>query len=496
MIKLLLLALLASALPLESEAAIRFALRGTSTTPRYGLGGKKTTAFIAPATAASPPVVASLGHASVFGGQAIDFRLLGDTRGQIYRLGESWINGSNVFSLLVRIVPDWTGVPPFANRVVKTVSPTGTGDAAGGFYMEITDAGKLLFHGRYNVDAGGNILTFQSASALSFTSGTATDIMVVSNGTNYYASQDGVEIATGALTDATKNFDNVIASNMLVCPYPCDLYVNELVIWDTAEAHVYATRSAFTTADDFDGTLNTDPGVANVLSTAGAYTIAGLSKTPTYVAASTSNVKTGVTFGASSALTGTYDGSDRWTSLLESVVEVGQAYTANGVAKTGTYTGANRWTDIPEAKVENAYAYKAGSLTNNKTGSLNPTVNSAPQALVGAPNYRPIVITQGDTITLDLALKTGDGSAFNLTGATFETKVRSGSDTQVTLENSQHTIVSASAGTITLALTAVNTAAFGLGSVKDIQIKVTQGSNVKYFHGYGILTVLPNGAER
>jgi hypothetical protein len=41
-----------------------------------------------------------------------------------------------------------------------------------------------------------------------------------------------------------------------------------------------------------------------------------------------------------------------------------------GDGGTGTYDGSDRWTDIAESKVELGYAYKANSTTNNKTGTL------------------------------------------------------------------------------------------------------------------------------
>lgn len=61
--------------------------------------------------------------------------------------------------------------------------------------------------------------------------------------------------------------------------------------------------------------------------------------TGTYVAVATSNVKTAVTFGTSSGL-------------------------------TGTYTGADRWTDPGIANVLTGVVYKSNSTTNNRVGTL------------------------------------------------------------------------------------------------------------------------------
>jgi hypothetical protein len=64
-----------------------------------------------------------------------------------------------------------------------------------------------------------------------------------------------------------------------------------------------------------------------------------------------------------------FDGSS-YTTLAADKVKTGEAYTAAGTAYTGTYDGSDRFTSIPEAKVELGYAYKDNSTTNNKTGTL------------------------------------------------------------------------------------------------------------------------------
>lgn len=84
--------------------------------------------------------------------------------------------------------------------------------------------------------------------------------------------------------------------------------------------------------------VSTGAGAANILSTASEL-IEGTTVNGTYVVTATGNVKTGITFGAASAL-------------------------------TGTYTGSDRWTDPGEANVKSGTAYKADSTTNNKLGTL------------------------------------------------------------------------------------------------------------------------------
>lgn len=497
MIRLLLLALFSAAIPFNAYAAVTFALRGDSLTPRYAKGGKLRANYLAAVNFGTPAAVvtaASISATGTKGSSLIDVHLTnGDERAVKYLTGANWVTGTNVFAIRISFVPNWTGNPATDKSLFFIGNDANNFN--GGVKIGLLDNGKLQVSMKTGDGVGTNIVNASTTGTLSFTSKTKTEIMLSCDGTTLRASQDGVEVGTWALGVTDRYMNSVIASSMIIGPYSVDTWIDELVIWDTAENHVYTPSSSYLTVDDFDGTSSTDPGAANVLSTAGAYIIAGVTKTPTYVAPSVGNVKTGVTFGAASALTGTYDGSDLWTDPGEAAVEIGTSYTAGGAPKTGTYTGANRWTDILEAKVEYGYEYKANSLTNNKTGSLNPTVNSTTQALVGAANARPIVLTQGDTVALSLALKNGDGTAFDLTGATFETKAKSG-EAQVTFANSKHAIVSASAGTFTLSLNATDTASIGLGAVKDLQVKVTQGSNIKFFHGYGVLTVLPAVAER
>ena len=72
-------------------------------------------------------------------------------------------------------------------------------------------------------------------------------------------------------------------------------------------------------------------------------------------------------------VTGTYDGSDRFTVPTEAQVEAGVAFKDNNVNKTGTLEKLDltKFTDVPVDKVQNAYAYKYNSTTNNRTGTAN-----------------------------------------------------------------------------------------------------------------------------
>lgn len=111
----------------------------------------------------------------------------------------------------------------------------------------------------------------------------------------------------------------------------------------------------------------------------------------------TGEVKTGILYGPSDSLTGTYDGSDRWTDPGVANVRSGISYKANSLTNnrtgdvveptiatvkigttygtlsslTGTYDGSDRWTDPGESVVLEGIAYKANSTINNKLGTLD-----------------------------------------------------------------------------------------------------------------------------
>ena len=93
-----------------------------------------------------------------------------------------------------------------------------------------------------------------------------------------------------------------------------------------------------------------------------------------------------------------------------------------------------------------------------------------------------IKISQGDRAALSFSLTNGTGDAFDLTGATFETKVI-GSDGAVdTFDNSHHAILSETAGTVRLTLSTAETEALKPGT-RAVVMKVTQSSNPIKFHG-------------
>ncbi len=107
-----------------------------------------------------------------------------------------------------------------------------------------------------------------------------------------------------------------------------------------------------------------------------------------------------------------------------------------------------------------------------------------------------INVTQGDTATLTLYAKSGVGEFHDLTGASFETKIKKTDGTFLTLANSVHTAdgnQTTNKGKFTLALSAADTAALAAG-VREIVTKVTQTPSVVHFRAK-VLTVKKTNPE-
>ncbi len=116
--------------------------------------------------------------------------------------------------------------------------------------------------------------------------------------------------------------------------YPSTTYYIQACCYNPLGEVMVASETSFTTAAD---TLYSDPGVANVR-LATSYSFNGASnRTGTARIPAIANVKIGYAYDSSDSLTGTYDGSDRYTDPLEVNVKLGTTYTFNTVLKTGLY---------------------------------------------------------------------------------------------------------------------------------------------------------------
>ncbi len=440
--------------------ALIFSLRGPSLTPRFTKGNKLNSSFLALANLAVPPVVSALGDASVFGGQAINLVLTNnDTRSQVYTTGKNWVDGTRVFSFRIRMVPNFSGNPSSNFKPVYIGSDPN--NPYGGFFLHFLTDGTINIRCLAGYD-GGTTFINRTTSALTFVSGVATDIMFTCDGTNVYASQDGVEVLNAAVNDtqASSVFDQAVASKIVLAVYPSNIYVNEVNIWDTCEPHVYAPRTDFLICADVDASVSVDPGIANV-ELAQTYQINGVDLVGTLNLPAEDDVRLGVSYD-NGALVGLLD------LPAEADVLTGVDF------DNGTQTG----TLIPATMTE-AVLIGEGQLDDSVT---------------------VLEFTQGDTPTLNLEANVGEDTPYDLTGAVFTSYLKSTDDTAVppnilTIPNAQHTAdpdQAANRGKFTLALTAADTALIKAASGHELVTRVVQGGNTIYFHGRNLITVYKN----
>lgn len=380
--------------------AVRFAVRGSAYDARYSTGYPQGTAY-------------NSGQISIAAGDITSVIDLSNTAVVKY-LGYSMVKNSSTtrtFSLLLRFAPTYTGAP----AATRALFEMNTGASASGAFIVVAHAvttGNLIITARNQ--AGASVFSSANFGAWSPTANQYYDLVIQGDGTTganaYKAYFDNTllgQLTASAAYDTNWNEDwwKTLAIGAATSITTSAMKVSEIVLFDSLVGGTSVTltsgsgtlngssRTAFVDAAAFDGSSSTDPGVANVLSTA-SYTIRGNALTGTYVAAATGNVKTGVTYGAASALTGTYDGSDRWTDPGDSNVRLATAYKANSTSNnktgrvtvptagnvktgvtfetdagtTGTYDGSDRWTDPGVSNVKSGTTYTANNVS--KTGTL------------------------------------------------------------------------------------------------------------------------------
>jgi hypothetical protein len=91
-------------------------------------------------------------------------------------------------------------------------------------------------------------------------------------------------------------------------------------------------------------------------------------------------------------------------------------------------------------------------------------------------NY-PLSFIAGDTVTIALTMKDGNGAPINLTGRTYAAQVRATIDSSTVLASFNCAIVSAVAGTMNATLSASSTASLSQGDAVW-SLRETNGSTV------------------
>ncbi len=319
---------------------IRFIVRGTSKTAWYSNEGASSGDF---ANVADAVTVDANANTGVFGGSVINLIPSSVTKGLIYNgglnVGATGNNGT--FSVLARLVPSATA-SPFVGFGVEIGCTRGAHGF--GYRVGINSAGKAYMQ---IADVAGNVTTYTGATVNNVTINVPVEFMWTWNGTAaanaIKVSKDGVEIESITSTNTCTN--RIVRTTNSICigtitagPTTIKCSLNELIIYDTVVNHVYSARTGFDSQATFDAQQNADPGIANVRLNTG-YTIAGVSLTGNVTVPTVGNVKTAQTYDTLLSLTGTYDGSDRWTDPGVANVLSGTAYKANSTSnnRTGTY---------------------------------------------------------------------------------------------------------------------------------------------------------------
>ena len=237
------------------------------------------------------------------------------------------------------------GVPQFTGKIVCiTIPQIGSWASTGALVNTgIRNAVAAVASGRVSIVEGA----------------TWTDIGVGSDGTHY--------TITGQALLAQRVYDSG-ALTVTGGSYP-------------ATANVRLGTQYGPTGSEYTGTLSV-PAVGNVL--AGFAVDASVG---TYVTVGTGSVKLAVPFGPSSSLTGTYDGSDRWTDPGQANVLVGADYKANSATN-------NRSGTVIQPLVSQVLASTpfgpGGSLTGTlvASGGLTPTnIADIAAAVVARPEF-------------------------------------------------------------------------------------------------------------
>jgi hypothetical protein len=516
----------------------KFVLRGNSLTAYKHSGAGKTATLLT----ASVPVV--LADAAAIGGQVLNFAPGGGTQRSTCYPGFSNSTLTGQISILCRFAVDYSGTPSANVPIMDLNGPkmfSSSSACVKGFQIYHSSAGHLIGN-TTNLGGTSVIPNNSDLGAWSPVAGQYYDFVWTWNGSITAGSWklyiDGVLFATANPAQLWVNGDGGHVSIGFGYTYNQVLQsaqkINEYVLWDSVIDPTSgglnlngSTRASFVTiTGTLDPTNSTDPGIHEV-STGTAYIINGVSltgdsdepaqsdvrsgvqydnntKTGTLVTPALSNVKTGV---AGDGGTGTYDGSDRWTDVGIANVRSGSAYKANstsnnrtGIAaiptaanvRSGTSTDATTGT----LAVPAASDVRLGVAVDATVGTLHQNTLSA--AVVKAQSSVEVAdsvieLTQGQSTQLVLTAQVGDGSTgFDLTAATFETKIKKKSGTYETIPNSQHAADAdqvTNKGNFTVSLLTTDTLSLKLG-VRDIVTKVTQGSEVTYFHGTGILNVV------
>jgi hypothetical protein len=340
--------------------AITLAIQGTQLNAVYS-----KFANVANLVGPTPPSLVASGAAGIFGGSYISMNSA-SLKGVMYP-GYANLPTASVFSVLLRIIPRYSGTPA-TNQVLWSMNSIGS---LGPHQIELTHNSGTGFFGVRMAANGGSAIAFSSGVAFVPVSGTPVDIMVAWDGTTLTGGLkfgvDGVQLAAVNMTApfvgmASGSNRAVFSIGQGISTIISAFDLNECVVYDTAENHVYSVRTGFVSVSAAEGF----PPVGSVRSGLGSYYFVTPS-TGTMVANLAADVKHGV---ASDGGTGTYQGDDVNDLLSAGNLKTGVSVVNRNVTVNGTYDGSDRWTAPSAGNLRAGIQLKNNSTSLNLTGTM------------------------------------------------------------------------------------------------------------------------------
>jgi hypothetical protein len=316
--------------------AITLAIQGTQLNAVYS-----KFANVANLVGPTPPSLVASGAAGIFGGSYISMNSA-SLKGVMYP-GYANLPTASVFSVLLRIIPRYSGTPA-TNQVLWSMNSIGS---LGPHQIELTHNSGTGFFGVRMAANGGSAIAFSSGVAFVPVSGTPVDIMVAWDGTTLTGGLkfgvDGVQLAAVNMTApfvgmASGSNRAVFSIGQGISTIISAFDLNECVVYDTAENHVYSVRTGFVSVSAAEGF----PPVGSVRSGLAYYYFVTPS-TGTMVANLAADVKHGV---ASDGGTGTYRGADLYDVVAAAELKHGLTKNQDGSSVLGTYRAADLYDDV------------------------------------------------------------------------------------------------------------------------------------------------------
>jgi hypothetical protein len=266
--------------------SLKFQLRSTQLDAWYATGLNAHQNILGNAAVISSAIP------GVFGGSLIDFTGNSNFTAMSFMAGPNWASGVAGFTILMRVVPQWSGTPGTTQDIFSIGDTSNT--FCEGVGITIDSVGTLSLHSR-NSDSSANYSDQLYNGFPSFISGQPIDLWFRwdgENGTDFecWAAAPG-QVPTRICYGSSYQAGSIRG---LICAlafrlgidftfnsYQTNWKLNEFVIWDSYEDPAsYGARTGFISAPNSQGYTYSDPGAINV-SAGISYQFAGVTEVGT-----------------------------------------------------------------------------------------------------------------------------------------------------------------------------------------------------------------------